>query len=599
MNETNKTVAEIVADVIFDEHRISHVFSVTGGGAMFLNDAFGKHSGGQVVYNHHEQASAMAAVGFAKATNGLGVAVVTTGCGCTNALTGLLDAWQDNVPVVFISGQVKKRDTSRLNHASVRQIGVQELDIVAVVESMTKYAVMVEEPAQILYEMDKAISIAKSGRPGPVWIDIPLDVQASPLNIRSLDRFLSPYTAPRSDRFSLVWDSLRKAERPVIIAGNGIRLSGSRHEFQEFLSRFAIPSVFSYLSIDLLPFDHPLAIGRLGTKGDRPGNFCVQNADLVISLGCRLSVPLTGFEFDKFARDAELIVIDVDPEEHQKGTVEIDLFIESDVRMFFESALREENTTDWSDWISTCNRWKSMWPVHQDVYSEQQPLNLYESVESLHRAAPDGTHFVTDAGSAYYVPSQALKIRGSQRYHTSGAQADMGFTLPAAIGVCMAFPSELVIGITGDGSFQMNIQELQVLVQLQPNLKLVVWNNDGYLSIKATQTKFFDKRYSGSGPASGVTMPSTKKICDAYGLPYHYAGDPATQDLVFCEAFAKPGPVIIELSCQPEQEIIPNVSALKRDDGSLVSKPLEDMYPFLDRDEFLQEMIIPPVDGGE
>lgn len=594
------TVAEFVADYVFREKKVSTVFSVTGGGAMFLNDAFGKHEKGRVVYNHHEQASAMAAVGFAKAINDFGVAVITTGCGCTNALTGLLDAWQDNVPVLFISGQVKRRDTSRLSQAKLRQLGVQELDIIPVVQSMTKFAEMVEHPEDIKSILEEACATAKSGRPGPVWIDIPLDVQGAviqPDQLMGFNNRNDVATACDSVNTTIIEEALRIAERPLIIAGNGVRLSGTESGLREFIELNHIPVVFSYLSPDILESEHPLAIGRLGTKGDRAGNFAVQNADVILVLGCRLSVPLTGFEFNWFGRNAKIIVVDIDPEEHKKKTVRIDEIIICDLRNFFEKMnsriVCDERVVN--SWVDKCQKWKEQWPVHQPEYAKQSPLNLYEIVESFWRTSPDNTDYVSDAGSSYYVCSQALRLRVGQKYHTSGAQADMGFTLPAALGVCIAKPNTTVIGVTGDGSLQMNLQELQTMVHLQPNLKLVVWNNNGYLSIKATQSKFFSSRYSGSGPSSGVSMPDLEKLCDAFGLSYVRCSEPNQLDTILRAQFNADGPSVIELICQPEQEIVPNVSAQKLEDGRLVSKPLEDMYPFLDRKVFHNEIIVDPV----
>lgn len=591
-------VAEFVANIL----DVSHIFTVTGGGAMFLNDSFGNHSKLTAVYNHHEQASAMAAVGFAKYSGGFGAACFTTGCGGTNAITGVLDAWQDSTPVFFVSGQVKRKETTYNATTKMRQYGVQEANVVAIVESITKYSVMVNTPEEIAYHLEKAAFIANSGRPGPVWIDIPLDVQGAWIDQSELKHFdpvaegyeLSSH--PTQKVIQKLAELLNKAKRPVVIAGNGIRLSNTQDEFISFVEKYKIPTTFSYLSIDLLPSNHPLSVGRLGAKGDRAGNFSVQNADLVLVLGSRLSVALTGFEYDLFAREAEVVVVDIDAEEHKKNTVHIDLMIESDLRSFFQDMKQVNVQNTASEWVEKCQRWKNKWPVYQESYATESKINMYEFIHQLDGYMKDESVVVSDAGSAYYVASQALQIDKKQRYITSGAQADMGFTLPAAIGVCFASQEREVIGITGDGSFQMNIQELQTIKHHNLPIKIFVWNNGGYLSIKTTQTKFFEARYAGTSKESGISCPSFEKIAKAYGIEYIRATNPTILGNVLKESFDMNGPVICEVMCPEFQEVIPAVSSVKKPDGTMVSKPIEDMYPFLSREEFLSEMLIAPVD---
>lgn len=591
-----QTVAECVADYLSHALGIKMIFSVTGGGAMFLNDAFGKHEKLSVMYNHHEQSSSMAAVGYAKEAEGYGAVCVTTGCGCTNALTGLLDAWQDSVPIIYISGQVKLKDTTKGTTQPLRQLGVQEANIIEIVSSITKYSVMLTSPLEIRYELEKASWIAKSGRSGPVWIDIPQDIQGAPVEWASLKPYVPIEDNPdfSVEQNKLLQDLLDFSERPILLAGNGIRLSNQRQEFREFAERNQIPVVFSYLSIDLLPTDHPLNIGRLGTKGDRAGNFAIQNSDLVIVLGSRLSIPLTGFEYEKFAREAKIVVVDIDEEEHQKRTVSIDLLILADLRSFFQSE-RLSAPQKIMGWVQICQGWKRKWPVYQEGYGYEEKINMYEFIESLKTSAPQNSIFVSDAGSAYYVTSQALSICEDQRYHTSGAQADMGFTLPASIGVSMASKDRTVIGITGDGSFQMNIQELQTVAHYKPNLKLVIWNNEGYLSIKTTQRKFFNSRFAGTEKSSGISFPDAEKIANAYGIAFFRMSSPEQLRRELKSILFTPGPVIIEIMCPRDQELAPIVSAFKKEDGTMLSKPIEDMYPFLDREEFLREMIVEPV----
>lgn len=594
-------VSDVIVDFIY-KLGVDTVFTVTGGGAMFLNDAVAAHPQIKAVCNHHEQACAMAAVGYAKLRNSYASAIVTTGCGATNTITGLLDAWQDNVPCIFVSGQVKRKETCYNATVPLRQFGVQEADIIPIVKSLTKYAVMINDPQEILLELEKAAFLARSGRPGPVWIDVPLDIQGASVDPQSLrhyvpepDLFARP--VPSADDLEALRDKFATAKRPIIIAGNGIRLGDALNLFQKFVEESKIPVVVSYLGVDLLPSDHPQYVGRLGIKGDRAGNFAVQNSDLVISIGCHLSVALTGYEYELFAREANLVVIDIDPDEHRKNTVSIDQLIHSDVTEFFVKFTAPRSLESWNGWGATCRKWREQWPVCLPSYAEEQEgVNKYLFVEKLKDHLKADSVVVSDAGSSYYVTSQALKIRDQQRYLTSGAQADMGFTLPAAIGASVAGSGTEVVGITGDGSLQMNIQELQTLVHHQFPVKLVVWNNNGYLSIRATQRKFFAGRELGTDPDSGVSFPSTEKIAAAYGIPFHRVSESALLDTALTRLMAASGPMILEVMCPQNQEIIPTASSKKMPDGRMVSKPLEDMYPFLDREEFLANMIVKPLD---
>lgn len=580
-----------------------HVFMVSGGGMMFLSDALAQHPGVRVVCNHHEQASAMAAVSYAKYNNRLGAAFVTTGCGGTNAITGLLGAWQDSTPCIFVSGQSKRKETVRNSGLKLRQFGVQEADIIAIVESITKYAVMVNDPGQIAYHLEKALFLATSGRPGPVWLDIPLDVQGAEIDPSKLKHFdpaaeqsiprveLQPETMTRIEKW------LATASRPLIIAGQGVRLAHSIPAFRNWIEKLQLPVVATRLGIDLLPSDHPLFIGRIGTKGDRAGNLAVQNADLILVLGSRLSVSSTGHEYRAFAREARVVVVDIDPEEHRKNTVRIDLFIHADVRHFLARAA-EMTAGDTTDWRARCLEWKTRYPVCLPQYTTGQSINMYCFADRLSCQMPDDAVVVSDAGSAFFVLSQGVRLRGHQRYITSAAQAEMGYTLPACIGVSFARDGGEVLGVTGDGSFQMNIQELQTVVHHRLPVKLFVLNNDGYLSIRATQTRFFNGRLIGTDKESGVSFPATDKIAAAYGIQYFLARTPDTLDEVLQRVLAFRGPAICEIICPRDQEVIPTSATTRKADGTLVSRPLEDMYPFLDRAEFQRNMIVPPLESS-
>jgi acetolactate synthase-1/2/3 large subunit len=594
-------VADYIADYIC-RLGVKDIFMVSGGGMMFLSDGIARHPELRAVCTHHEQAAAMAAVGYAKWRQGLGVAFFTTGCGGTNAITGLLDAWQDNVPCLYVSGQSKRKETVRNSGLRLRQFGVQEADIIAVVESLTKYAVMVNDPEEIAYHLDKAIHLALSGRPGPVWIDVPLDVQGAVIDEATLCHYdpaseACGYTEdPDESLMAQFAEMLHRADRPLIVAGQGIRLSKAVPEFRAFVERLGIPFVASRLGIDVLPSDHPLFIGRIGNKGDRPGNFAVQNPDLLIAIGSRLSVSSTGHEYDKFARAARIVVVDIDPIEHRKGTVRIDLFINADAKKFLRKA-QGLTGRDTSAWVARCQEWKRRYPVCLPQYAtDERGINLYYFVDRLSRKMKRDAVLVSDAGSAFFACSQAVQLGEGQRYIPSAAQADMGYTLPACVGVSIARDRGEVLGITGDGSFQMNIQELQTVVHHKLPIKLFVWNNDGYLSIRATQAKFCEGRFIGTDSTSGVSFPDTEKIAKAYGIRYFRAATSTGLDNVLEQVLDYPGAAICEVMCIRDQEIIPTVASVKKADGTMVSKPLEDMYPFLDREEFLANMIVPSIE---
>ena len=592
-------VADYVAEYI---HwlGVRDVFMVSGGGVMFLTDGVAKHPGLRAVCNHHEQATAMAAVSYAKYREDLGVAYVTTGCGGTNALTGLLGGWQDNVSCLFISGQCKRKETIRNSGLRLRQFGVQEADIIAVVESLTKYAVMVNDPGKIAYHLDEAVHLARSGRPGPVWLDIPLDVQGALVDPEKLERFVpsgqETEAAPTDAELRHVGELLCGSKRPIIVAGQGIRLAKAIPSFRSFVEKHRIPVVASRLGIDLLPSDHPLFIGRIGTKGDRAGNFAVQNADLVLAVGSRFSVSSTGHEYDKFAREAKIVVVDVDPVEHRKNTVRIDRFIHADAGDFL-GKYRPPETPDTAAWVKRCLGWKAKWPVCLPEYAEAKGgINLYYFVDRISRKMRNDSVIVSDAGSSFYVVSQGVQVRDGQRYITSGGQADMGYTLPATIGISIARGGKEVLGVTGDGSFQMNIQELQTVVHYDLPVKIFVWNNDGYLSIRASQSKFFEGRFIGTDKTSGVSFPEVEKIANAYGIKYFRVEESAKLDGVLDEVLEYPQAVLCEVMCLRDQEVVPTAASHRKDDGTMVSRPLEDMYPFLDRDEFRKEMIVKPVE---
>jgi acetolactate synthase-1/2/3 large subunit len=586
-------VADYIAQFL-ETRGIRHVFMVTGGGAMFLNDGMAKSKTIKGVFNHHEQACAMAAVGYSKFNNEIAVVMPTTGCGGTNTITGLLDAWQDSNKVVFISGNVNRKETTHGLNLPLRKFGVQEANIVDIVKPITKYAVMVTDPNTIAYHLEKAFHLCETGRHGPVWIDVPMDVQGSFIKEENLVHFTAEETEESID-CSMFEHYLKEAKRPIVIAGYGIRLSGAKNEFIRFIEKHNLPVAFTYLAIDFLPSDHPLYVGRLGTKGDRAGNFAVQNSDLVISVGSSLSVSVTGFRYDTFAREAKVVVVDIDKHEHKKKTIKIDVEINSDVKHFLKQVENVEYRADqW--WVDKCISWRDKWTVFLNEYTDTtNGINIYYFIQKLSEKNKSDAIVISDAGSAYYATSQALKVTAQQRYITSGAQADMGFSLPAAIGAAVASNRKNIIAITGDGSFQMNIQELQTIASSKLPIKIFILNNGGYLSIRNTMDKFFESRYYGTDEASGLSFPEIEKIAYAYGIPYHRLRTGEDLDGKLTEVLNTDGCALVEVICPFKQDMAPSSSAKIDKNGKLVSQPLENMSPFLDDKEFKKEMIVNPL----
>ena len=594
VNDNKIRVADYITNKISDMG-VEHIFTITGGGAMFLNDAVLRNPKLSAVCGHHEQASAMSAVGYAKYSGKLGVVMPTTGCGCTNTITGLLDGWQDNVPMMFVSGQINSYQTMDNYDTPLRQIGVQEADVIAIVKSITKYAVLVKDPKTIRYHVERAIHEAFSGRPGPVWLDIPLDVQSAMIDPNELEGYEIPDTSTKVtlNDFQELLEHQSTSKRPVILAGNGIRLSGAKEEFISFIEKYNIPVVNTYLAADLLPTDHPLNIGRVGIKGNRAANFALQNSDLLITIGTRLGIPVTGYIYENFAREAKIVVVDIDENEHKKDTIKIDQFIHADAKYFLENAELEYVSDSWS---KTCLQWRDDWPVFLPEHMDDTDgISFYGFMKVLSGCMGDDDIVVSDAGSAYYVSSQAVHLDKNQRYITSGAQADMGFTLPASIGVSVAREGKNVIGIVGDGSFQLNMQEIQTMVHNKLPVKMFVWNNNGYLSIRTTQRKFFDDGFIGTDVNSGISFPDLSKISYAYGVKYVNVSEIDNLEDKINETMSHDGPVICEVMCKEWDEVLPTIGSKKLPDGKMFSRPLEDMYPFLTREEFLSKMIIKPL----
>lgn len=593
-----------LADYVFDfiaGKGVEHVFVVTGGGAMHLNDALGQQPNIRYVCNHHEQACAIAAEGYARVTNRPGVASVTTGPGGTNAITGVLGAWLDSVPMVVISGQVKRETMiTRCPELGLRQLGDQEADIVSCVKPITKYAVTVTEKEDIRYHLEKAWHLASTGRPGPVWIDIPLDIQASdigaPLLLQPFDPPAREEIMPNDSRVTDVCERLAAAKRPVIVAGYGVRLASAVPLFRELVSRMKVPVLTTISGIDLLPSDHPCFFGRPGMLGERPANFIVQNADLILILGTRMSLRILGYSYDTFARHAYKIMVDADPAELAKPTLKIDLPVQCDAGDFLE-ALSACAPTQWQEkheWLDYCNRLRVDYPVVTDQHRTRTDyVSSYALAELLSGALKGDEIVVTGNGIAYTSTFQAIRLKQGHRMFANVGCASMGYDLPAATGAAFAGGGREVVCLTGDGSIQMNIQELQTIACYGLPIKLFLLNNDGYLSIKHTQGVFFDQRYVGSHPPSGLHLPDMRKIASAYGIPYYRAHNNAELASLLPEVLGAKGPVLCEVICDPFEAVGPKTASHKLHDGRLVSRPLEDLAPFLDREEFRSRMLIP------
>jgi acetolactate synthase-1/2/3 large subunit len=582
-------VADYVAQFLSNKG-VQHIFTVTGGGAMFLNDGIAREKDITPIFCHHEQSCTMAAVAYTKIHNRVGVVMPTTGCGGTNTITGLLDAWQDSNKILIISGQVNKKETTHFTPIGLRKYGVQEADIVSIVKPITKWAVVVDDAKRIKYYLEKAYDLCNSGRPGPVWLDIPLDIQGTYINVDELEPYIPEIKLSGSD--VRIEQFLSEAERPVIVAGYGIHLANARNEFKIFVEKYKIPVTFTYLTIDILPSDHPQYVGRLGTKGDRAGNFAIQNSDLVLSIGSSLSIPVTGFRYDTFAREAKVVVVDIDPVEHKKPTIRVDHFIQSDAKVFLEANLNINYQCP-SKWLTNCIKWRNNWSVHN---KKDKNLNLYTFTKELSDAIAnkENTVVISDAGSAYYVTCQALLIKNG-RFITSGAQAEMGFTLPACIGASFANPQANIVGVTGDGSFQFNIQELQTIIHYNLPIKLFVLNNNGYLSIRNTQDKFFEGRHFGTSPISGVSFPSLEKIAKAYNFEYIKIKSLSKLKKSIRKILDSTKPIVCEIILPDKEQILPSSSAKQNEEGKIISQPLENMFPFLSDEEFRREMIIKPI----
>lgn len=585
------------------KHGIKHVFMITGGGAMHLNNSLGKHPNLECIFNHHEQACAMAAESYARLTHNLAAVCVTSGPGGTNAITGVLGAWLDSVPMIIISGQVRFDTTVRSTDLNLRQLGDQEFDIVNSVANMTKYAVMVTKPQEIRYHLERALYLAKAGRPGPCWIDVPLNIQGAevdeneliPYNPEEDIKELPPLVS--NDTIKDVIDRIKLSKRPVLLAGSAVRSSGAHADFLKAVDLLNIPVVTAWNAHDCIHDDHSLYFGRPGTVGDRAGNFIVQNSDLLLVLGCRLNIRQISYNWNAFAREAFKIIVDIDPLELSKPTVKSDLAIHADLSNFIKSivsALPATGLAAKEDWLDWCRIRKERYPVVLREYWERKELvNPYCFIESLNRHLPEGQITVTGDGTACVCTFQAAYIKNGQRLYTNSGCASMGYDLPAAIGASIASDRSKIVCLAGDGSIQMNIQELQTIVHNKLPIKIFILNNNGYHSIRQTQNNFFGSPLVGCDPPSGVSFPDFERLAYAYKIPFVRCSNHNDLDSFISTVLEGPSPFICEVMLAIDQSFAPRVSSQRLPNGKMVSKPLEDLAPFLEREEFESNMLIP------
>lgn len=587
-------VADYIADFIAGQG-VEHVFLLPGGGAMHLNDAVGKHPSLEVVACHHEQAAAIAAEAYCRINENLGVAMVTTGPGATNAVTAVAGAWIESVPLLVISGQVKRADL--LRGAPLRQKGVQEVDIVSVVEPITKHAVTIERPEDIRRELERAVFLAREGRAGPVWLDVPLDVQGAPIDPDVLEGWqpdLVPVEKLDPAVLAQVRSLLEDAQRPMILAGHGVRLSGAANAFRELVESLGVPLVTTWNAMDLLPYEHPLYVGRPGVVALRAPNFAIQNADLLIAIGCRLDNIITAYAPRDFARNARKVVVDVDANEIAKLDMDIDVSITSDAANFIGALAGTVGDAEFRrpQWLERCAGLKARYGVNDGKpFPASGPISHFQFADALSDAVPANTLVSTgSSGLAVEVFYTVFRNRPGQRVFLTSGLGAMGYGLPAAIGACFANGRKPMVAVESDGSLQLNLQELATLRGFGLPICLVVMNNGGYASIRNTQRNYFESRYVGTGPEAGLWMPDLEEVARAYQLPFKRIRDAAELAQGLNEAMAQLCPMIVEVMLLSDEALSPKVAAIPQADGSMTSMPLEDMSPLLPLEVLEAEM---------
>lgn len=589
-------VAKYISQFLVD-NGIKDCFMVTGGGAMHLDDALGHQEGLHCVFNHHEQACSIAAEGYTRMTGEIAAVCVTSGPGGTNAITGVMGGWLDSIPMFIISGQVKRETTIwSCQELGLRQLGDQEFDIIHSVSNMTKYAVMLTNPEDVAYHLEKALYLAKKNRGGPVWLDIPLDVQGAEIETEQLKHFYPeteiPWNVPRvtSKQAKNILERIKEAKSPLILVGTGIHLGKAEKELLELIDKLKIPVVTAWNANDIVGFEHPMFAGMPGTVGTRPGNFAIQNCDLLLSLGCRLNIRMIGYNHYDFAKNAYKIIVDIDSRELAKPTIRPDVPIHADVKQLIGALLSEEYTPEKKhmNWVSWCRDLVKRYPATLESYhqTEGQLINPYVFIDMLFERLNKTDRIICGNGSACVITFQAAKIKQGQRMFTNSGCAAMGYGLPAAIGVAVSDNRQRTICIDGDGSVMMNIQELATIACNHLNIKLILLNNNGYHSIRQTQTNLFKPPFIGIDSKSGLCFPDFSKISDAFGLRYFSMRSEKECAKGLSEVLECEGPCICEVIVDSDQNFAPKSSSKILPDGRIVSPSLDDMVPFLDRDEF-------------
>ena len=594
MSEPKKTYR--VADYLIKQLAdlgIEDVFFLPGGGAMYLNDALACEPRISSVPCHHEQACGIAAEAYGRThKSGFGVAIVTTGPGATNILTPVAGAWIESLPLLIISGQVKRPDA--LQGRALRQGGVQEVDVVSMVKPITKYAATIDTPDDARKRLEEAIWHMRNGRPGPVWLDVPLDVQAAPIDPSKQNGFTPPTSRINNElknSIKTLESLLKKANRPLILAGHGLRISGAEHEFKTLIDKLGIPCVFTWNASDLLPWNHPLYVGRPGVVAARAPNFAIQNCDCLISIGCRLDNVITAYNPKGFARNASKIVIDVDKNELDRHEMEIDLPILSDASDFIRawSATPKDDSDKWEGWRQKCLDWKLRYTsLDGRKFDPSEPLSHYQFADIISDVIPENKLVITgSSGLAVEVFYTVFRNKDGQRMFLTSGLGSMGYGLAASIGACIGAGKAHTICVESDGSLMLNIQELATLKALNLPITVLVMNNEGYASIRNTQRNYFEGRYIGTGPDSGLFIPNFVEIAKGIGLP---AKDIYTEQELK-NAFKDPGPSLLNVHLRTDEALSPKVAAMPQSDGSIISMPLEDMSPLLSLEQLEREML--------
>lgn len=575
---------------------VKDVFLLPGGGCMHLVDSLGKNKKLKYTCFLHEQAAGIAASAYSEYSNKLGVLLVTTGPGGTNAITAAAGAWIDSIPLLVISGQVKRQDM--VKNSGVRQIGNQEVDIVSIAHPVTKYAITVENPQEIRYHLEKAIYLAKTGRPGPVWLDIPLDVQGAMINARELRGFKLPVIPENKSLKMLVEKAIRllnKSSRPVILAGNGIRLSGGLKDFISLARMLKIPVLTTWKAIDFFPEEDKLFFGRPGVVACRGANFIQQNSDFIMAIGARLNLAQTGYKHKNFAPLAEKVIVDIDLSEIKKLKMKIDVRVHADAKSFTQEFIRNKNKIRPRDrrlWLSRCREWKKGYPVAlPEYFKAKKYVNTYVLIDALSELMSGEDILVPgSSGSCSEMTMQAFKVKKGERIFNSPGLGSMGFGLPAAIGACLASGRKRTIGIIGDGGLQHNIQELETIRRLNLPVKLFILNNNGYASIRNTQIGHFQGRLVACDPSCGLTLPDIRKVAKAYGIKNTQIANHKNIRGRISRVLNIKGPVICEVITDPSLAIAPRLASQVLPNGAIVSRPMEDLWPFLSREELKANM---------